>query len=368
MIKDRIYPYRLGLQQRVLPRYRADFFNLLASACGGGLNILAGKPRSKEMIDSVESLQTANLTITHNLHLLEGRFYLCYQTDLLGWLSRWDPMALIVEANPRYITTPAAIRWMHRRGRKVIGWGLGSPTSGGGWIGGLLADTRRRFIHQFDALITYSQQGAEDYRRAGYPSERIFVAPNAVTHRPTKPIPLRPVLPGKHLNVLFVGRLQARKRVDLLLEACASLPAEIQPVLWIVGDGPARSELEIQAKKRYPSAEFTGEKHGSELEPYFLRADLFVLPGTGGLAIQQAMSFGLPVLVAEADGTQFDLVRASNGWQVPPGDLETLGKTLQDALSDPYRLRRMGESSYQIVSEEINIESMVNAFLDALGH
>ena len=63
-----------------------------------------------------------------------------------------------------------------------------------------------------------------------------------------------------------------------------------------------------------PQHEFPGAKHGQELEPYFAAADLFVLPGTGGLAVQQAMAHALPVLVGEADGTQSNLVRPANGW------------------------------------------------------
>jgi glycosyltransferase involved in cell wall biosynthesis len=97
-----------------------------------------------------------------------------------------------------------------------------------------------------------------------------------------------------------------------------------------------------------------------------MEADLFVLPGTGGLAIQEAMSYGLPVIVAQGDGTQDDLVRAENGWQVPPDDFEALIAAMKDALSDVARLRRMGEESYRIVKEEINIEKMVDTFVTVL--
>jgi glycosyltransferase involved in cell wall biosynthesis len=164
---------------------------------------------------------------------------------------------------------------------------------------------------------------------------------------------------------LFIGRLQARKRLDLLFKACAQ--QEPAPRLVIVGDGPARQEFKAQAALDYPQAEFIGAKHGMELDKYFAEADLFVLPGTGGLAVQQAMSHGLPVLVAQGDGTQEDLVREGNGWLVPPNDLQALTATLSQALSDPARLRRMGMESYRITKEEINLETMVDAFVDALN-
>jgi len=116
----------LGLQQRVLPSYRALFFDMLASACAGGMSLFAGQPRVEESIVSGE-LQVANHARAQNIHFLKGPLYLCYQRGLLDWLADWNPDALIVEANPRYISTPAAVQWMQRRGRPVLGWGLGSP-------------------------------------------------------------------------------------------------------------------------------------------------------------------------------------------------------------------------------------------------
>jgi glycosyltransferase involved in cell wall biosynthesis len=142
---------------------------------------------------------------------------------------------------------------------------------------------------------------------------------------------------------------------------------EPRPRLIIIGDGPERERLESLAKRDYPSAEFTGAKHGAELKPYFTAADLFVLPGTGGLAVQEAMSYGLPIIVAKGDGTQDDLVRESNGWQIPPEDHAALVRTLRLALSDAGRLRTMGAASYRIVSEEINLEKMVEVFVQALN-
>jgi glycosyltransferase involved in cell wall biosynthesis len=103
------------------------------------------------------------------------------------------------------------------------------------------------------------------------------------------------------------------------------------------------------------------------LEPIFAGADLFVLPGTGGLAVQEAMAHGLPIIVARGDGTQDDLVREGNGWQIPPGDHSALANALGEALSDPAKLRRMGEESFRIASAEINLEAMADAFVHALN-
>ena len=165
--------------------------------------------------------------------------------------------------------------------------------------------------------------------------------------------------------MLFVGRLQPRKRVDLLLKACAAVRP--QPDLWIVGDGPDRIRLEQVAENHYPAARFFGALRGADLDERFATADLFVLPGTGGLAVQQAIANGLPVIVAEADGSQAELVSSHNGWQIVPGDQDDLTRALQSAFEDPEALIEKAKNSYQISTEQANIDIMATAFIEALN-
>ena len=112
---------------------------------------------------------------------------------------------------------------------------------------------------------------------------------------------------------------------------------------------------------------FVGAKYGDDLIKYYSEADLFVLPGTGGLAVQEAMANGMPVIVAQGDGTQDDLVRPENGWLIPPDDLGALVSALKDASSDPDRLRKMGAKSFSIAKDEINIDTMAEKFIHAIN-
>jgi glycosyltransferase involved in cell wall biosynthesis len=360
------FPGKLALQQRVLPAYRASFFDVLAQACQGGLSVCAGLPRLQESIVVTNQLYNAEFVPVKNMHLLQGSFYMCYQQGLIAWLETCSPDALVVEANPRYLATPAAVRWIKRRGKPVLGWGLGAPPLSG-FLSSLRQSRRSAFLRPFEALITYSRRGAQEYAALGFPEDRILVAPNAAVARPSHPLPSRPADFSGQPVVLFVGRLQARKRVDLLLQACAGLPEMLRPHLVIVGDGPERKTLEGLAQKVYPSAEFPGAKHGEELAAYFAAADLFVLPGTGGLAVQEAMSYGLPVIMGQGDGTNDQLVRIENGWQIRPDDLSALSGSLLSALSDVSRLRSMGAESYRIVRDEINLEQMAGVFIEAVN-
>ena len=367
------FPGRLGIQQRVLPAYRVRFFDALAEACDGGLSIFAGDVHPDESIPTTKELDLARYVHSRNYHFLQvhSPYYFLWQAGLVRWLQDWNPDVLVVEANPRYLSTRGAIRWMHRRGKPAIGWGLGAPPIVGGssqwgrFNVNRRIKARKKFLDQLNAVISYSHKGAHEYKEVSFPSQQIFVAPNAVKRRPVGPLPHRSPGYDTRPRVLFVGRIQSRKRIDNLIRACAGLPDAIQPLLWIVGEGPSRTELQTLAGQIYPSAEFPGETHGSELAEFYSQADLFVLPGTGGLAVQEAMAYGLPVIVAEGDGTQEDLVRSGNGWLIPPDDINALIESLTEALSNPKRLREMGVASFKIVQEEINVEHMVAVFVEA---
>lgn len=364
---------RLGLVQRVLPTYRAPFLETLAAGCQGGLDLFAGQPLPGEGIIPAIVWRLPRHTSARNRNFLTPAWplYLCWQEGLMAWLEETNPDALIVEANPRFLSTPQALRWMQSRKRPVLGWGLGPPA--GPW----------GFVRRLDGVLAYSSAGAQAYKAGGMTAEKVFTALNAVTPPPAFALPergeafsscrlglARPEISAAAEDspprpvVLFVGRIQARKRLSALIRACASLPPELRPRLLIVGEGPGREELRQQAPKW---VHFTGALRGEALQACFLAADLFALPGTGGLAIQEAMSYGLPIIAAQGDGTQEDLVRPGNGWRIPPADDFALQQALREALSDLPRLRRMGAESYRIVKEEINLEQMAWRFLQALN-
>ncbi len=79
---------RLGLVQRVLPSYRAPFFDALAASCAGGLGLFAGQPCPGESIATAGQLNIARYGPARNLHFSapSSPLYFCYQRGLLPWL------------------------------------------------------------------------------------------------------------------------------------------------------------------------------------------------------------------------------------------------------------------------------------------
>ncbi len=358
-----IFPGLLGIRQRAITDYRARLFGLIARRCIGGLTVLAGAATAAESLNTVDSLDGAALALATNRQLLSGPARLHWQPELLQWLEETCPLVLITDANPRLVDTARAVRWMHRRGRAVLGWGLGTMQLTPG-LDSFRGAVRKRHLQQFDGLIAYSDTAAEQFAATGYPSSRIHVAHNAAVAAPEGECPPRsPQFDGAP-RVVFIGRLIEGKRLEDLLRACAALGTP-GPELHIVGDGPLRAHYEQLAARAYPGTRFLGARRGAELADICRRCDLFVLPGKGGLAIQEAMSHGLPVIATNADGTERDLVHAENGWLFTEGDVTSLLSAMRDALSCADRLRRMGQASFRIVREEINLSRMAIEFVRA---
>ena len=149
--------------------------------------------------------------------------------------------------------------------------------------------------------------------------------------------------PGERI-VLYVGRLAVEKQVSDL-KVIHDMPGVR---LVIVGDGPERDAL----RRAMPRARFVGHRSGTDLATYFASADLFIHPGeleTFGQTIQEAMASGLPV-IAPRRGGPTDLISPSRtGWLYTPGMLDEMRSAASDLLFDDAKRRAFGEAAQESV-------------------
>lgn len=111
---------------------------------------------------------------------------------------------------------------------------------------------------------------------------------------------------GQRPRLLYVGRVAVEKN----LEAFLRLPIDAQKV--VVGDGPARAELE----RAYPDAVWLGYRHGAALVEQYRAADVFVFPSrtdTFGLVMLEAMACGTPVAAYPVTGPRDVVLESVSG-------------------------------------------------------
>lgn len=198
------------------------------------------------------------------------------------------------------------------------------------WYGGLLNRVFRRA-----RLFTVTGQGMKDEMVAhGYPAQRIHVLPHAVDVERLVPTP-----PGeRRYDLLFVGSLIRRKRVDLILEALARLePRRPGVSLCVVGDGPERGALEQQAARLGLSGNVTFAGYQSRAEPWFSDARVVVIAsdmeGYPFVLVEGACAGAVPV--ATRVGTIAELLEdGRNGLLIEPGDAAGLAAALDRVLGD----------------------------------
>ncbi|UKA60104.1 glycosyltransferase [Arthrobacter sp. FW306-2-2C-D06B] len=170
-------------------------------------------------------------------------------------------------------------------------------------------------------------------------------------------------------TVLFVGRLAEEKHVDVLIDAVAKTPAELNVHLEIVGGGEVRPALEAQAKRLGLGGRvrFLGLASDEELRKAYLRADLFCMPGTAelqSLVTLEAMSASTPVLLANAMALPHLVREGENGHLFTPGDSNELAARITELFRLPAgELEAMGKASRTMV-EPHSIQGTLQTFED----
>lgn len=147
--------------------------------------------------------------------------------------------------------------------------------------------------------------------------------------------------------VAFVSRLVWEKGLDTYASVIERLEQQDVPHRsLIVGDGPAREELE----SRLPHTTFTGFLRGDELSRAYASSDVFLFPSdteTFGKVTLEAMASGLPTVCADAAGSR-DLVRDGHtGFLCPPDDVDAFTDRVRRLVLDAPHRAEMGTAAFE---------------------
>ncbi|MFM2468593.1 glycosyltransferase [Burkholderia cenocepacia] len=184
-----------------------------------------------------------------------------------------------------------------------------------------------------------------------------------VPHGMAEPVGIR--ADGKRaagIEVLFVGRLEPRKGIDVLLQAIPVVLDAVPDVRFrIVGDDSmklpdGRTYKEAFEKQHGNSRwrdriRFDGRIGDDALHEAYATCDVFVAPSrfeSFGLVFLEAMRVGKPVIGCSAGGMPEVIEHDANGLLVPPGDADALAQAILRLVRDPIKRTAMGERGRQI--------------------
>jgi glycosyltransferase involved in cell wall biosynthesis len=180
-------------------------------------------------------------------------------------------------------------------------------------------------------------------------------------------------------TILYLGRIIPSKGVHYLIKAFARVERKgLNVFLIIAGTGPYQSKLENLAKKENIKNILFTRRYATNLDKITLykACDIFVLPSVyfsypegWGLVLNEAMSFGKPVIATNMVGGVYDLIKHGiNGFIVPQKNVAVLEETLTKLILDEKLRKIMGSNSKLIIQKQYKWSDMVKGFGNAIDY
>jgi glycosyltransferase involved in cell wall biosynthesis len=292
------------------------------------------------MWDGVDVTLQRSFATRHLRTYSEGfseRFVRHFPYDTLPSLYQFKP-DVIVSAQLGFRTMQAAAyRLLNKSCRLVIWADLSMHTERE--VGTIQTSIRRLLLRSADAVVVNGASGFEYVERLGVPGDRITVAPYVTEMAPLMSLSLSKD-PRVARRLLFVGQLIERKGLEPFLRSLvewATAHPDHPCEMWFVGDGPLRKCLEKFPRPSNVDLRFFGNVSYEEIYSFYARVGIFVFPtlqDTWGLAVNEAMAAGLPVLGSRYSQAVQDLVtEGSNGWLFHADRPEELSGALNRAMT-----------------------------------
>jgi glycosyltransferase involved in cell wall biosynthesis len=293
-------------------------------------------------------------------------------------VRRERPKVVVLTATASFSTSWSLPKVAHRVGAKVIGWS--KVSSRAGTQRGLLARTAMRwFVRRFDRFLCYGQSSVEELAELGYPRDRIRVAPNTIDTRRIaadedairargQQLREQHGLTGKRV-VLYIGRMIERKRPWDLLGAWPKLRnTQDDTRLVLVGDGPmlediCRRATSIDAER----VVVAGRVPEGDDYAWIATADVVVLPAAVGLALNQALALGTPVVIADERGADAEPIKhAHTGWRFEPRDTDEIAAAVHRIFNHTKEREAVVARGLALMQNELSLERMVEAFDESI--
>ncbi len=167
-----------------------------------------------------------------------------------------------------------------------------------------------------------------------------------------------------HPTVLFLGRHEERKGLEVLLDALAELPRDVR--VWVAGDGPDTERL-VRRTSGDPRVEWLGRISDAEKASRLRGADVYCAPSlrgeSFGVVLLEAMAAGTPIVASDLPGYRKVARPDRDAVLVAPGDPSALAAELRRALGDRAEAEARADSGRQR-AEEFSMDRLARLYLD----
>lgn len=230
-----------------------------------------------------------------------------WQNRLFSSLRKNNFDVVIFLGDAKFITTWIAILFTRLRGKKAYLWGHGLYGKES-WAN---LKIKLFLLKLCNGIFLYNNRAKQLYIKNGIPSDKLIVIYNSLNFKETEHFrksynresgkALLSLFANSQLPVVFcIGRINAVKRMDLLIEAMAILKLRNFNVnCFIIGDGSEKKNLQalVQRLNLQTNVYFAGALYlEKEISQYILTSDVCVCPGPIGLTGIHALSYGVPVI------------------------------------------------------------------------
>jgi glycosyltransferase involved in cell wall biosynthesis len=224
-------------------------------------------------------------------------------------------------------------------------------------------------------LVAVSARTRQSALREGIQAKRIVVIKNGI-----QPLPIETVnkpearkaagLQDGDIFLVSVGRLVYEKAHEILVSAMPLILQRHPNVrLGILGDGLLRPQLEAQIAEMKLAQSIRLFGMSDAVTQHLAVADIFILPSRSEglpIALLEAMSAGLPVVVTNLDGMDDLIKHGQHGLLVPVENPRALADAILQLLSDMPATRQMGLASRSLVMENYTEEKMCEQYLSLM--
>jgi glycosyltransferase involved in cell wall biosynthesis len=294
------------------------FYHFFPHYRGGVIKELSRRLKSTFVGDRVGSEGIKTYAFSNEEFYCSRTYYLgrfAFQPGVIRFCLVSPCQVFVFLASPNHISTWIGALIGRARGKRVVFWGHGFKSE----TKTFKNRVRKLFFSISHGFFTYGWRAKQIAIALGMRPESIYVGFNSLDY--DAQLPVRNILieqdhlyssSSRSINIFCISRLTKLCRYDMLFDAVASIRVDgVNCKIAIVGDGPERAALEMQAKKLELDVMFFGEMYDEvEIAHLIFAADVTVSPGKVGLTAIHSLMYGTPVISNDNFVTQMPEVEA----------------------------------------------------------